>query len=86
MKAISIRGVDQEISERLKYLAKVEGKSVNCYLVDLIKQDTETKKRKKFSKRYDDLDHFFGRWSAPEFEKIHSSVDDQRRIDPELWK
>jgi len=86
MKAISIRGIEQEVSERLKLVAQESGKSVNQYIVDLIRQNMGMQKGKKYSRTYDDLDHLFGRWSTSEFERVQKSIDSQRRIDMELWK
>ena len=86
MKAISIRGIDREVSDKLKKIAQKDGKSVNQYIVDMIKQNIGMQKEKKYTKTYDDLDHLFGRWSASEFKKIKKSIDSQRKIDMiEAW-
>ena len=84
MKAITIRGIDPSVSDKLKKVAKSEGKSVNQLVLDLIKQSVGMQK-KKFTRQYDDLDHLFGKWSRSEFEKIQGFIDSQRKIDPELW-
>ena len=34
---------------------------------------------------YNDLDHFFGRWSEEEFNQIRGTIDSERKIDRELW-
>ncbi|MBU1054500.1 MAG: antitoxin [Proteobacteria bacterium] len=86
MKAITIRGIDSSISEKLKYAAQREGKSVNKFILELISQNLGTQKKKKFSKQYNDLDHLFGKWSKSEHEKIQGDIDKQRKIDPELWQ
>ena len=85
MKAITIRGIDSAVSEKLKLAAKTEGKSVNQLVLDLIKQNMGMQKRKKFTRQYNDLDQLFGKWSHAEFEKIQGFIDSQRKIDPELW-
>ncbi len=84
MKAITIRGLDPLVSEKLKQVAKKEGKSVNQLVLDLIKQNVGMQK-KKFTRQYDDLDHLFGKWSRSEFEKIEGFIESERKIDPELW-
>ena len=86
MKAITIRGIDSSVSEKLKQVAKTEGKSVNQLVLDLIKQNVGMQKKKKFTRRHHDLDHLFGKWSRVEFEKIQGFVDSQRNIDSELWQ
>ncbi|MBT4363638.1 MAG: antitoxin [Desulfobacteraceae bacterium] len=86
MKAISIRGIEPEVSDKLKKIAQKDGKSVNQFIVDMIKQNMGMQKEKKYSKTYNDIDHLFGRWSASEFKKISKSIESQRKIDMELWK
>lgn len=86
MKAITIRGIDSSVSEKLKQVAKNEGKSVNQFVLDMIKQTVGMQKKKKFTQEHKDLDHLFGKWSPAEFEKIQGYIDSRRKIDPELWQ
>ena len=85
MKAITIRGIDSSVSEKLKQAAKTEGKSVNRLLLELIKQNVGLQKNKKFTSQYKDMDHLFGKWSSAEFKKIQGFIDTRRKIDTELW-
>ena len=86
MKAITIRGIDSSISSKLKQVANNEKKSVNQLVLDMIKQNIGMQKRKKYTKKYSDLDHLFGKWTDAEFKKIQGIIDSQRKIDLELWK
>ena len=86
MKAITIRGIDSTVSSKLKQIAKSENKSVNQLVLDMIKQNIGMQKRKKYTKKYDDLDHLFGIWTDDEFNKIQGIIDSQRKIDRELWE
>ncbi len=86
MKAITIRNIEPSVSAKLKQAAKAEGKSVNQFLVDMIKQNLGMQKKKRFSAVHNDLDHLFGRWSESEFDRIQSKIDRERKIDAELWK
>lgn len=86
MKAITIRGIDDSSSEKLKQAAQQEGKSVNKLILELINQNLGTQKKKKYSKQYNDLDHLFGKWSNEEFKKVQDNIDCQRKIDQELWQ
>ena len=86
MKAVTIRGVDSDLAEKLKTTAKQQGKSVNQLTIELIKTSLGLQKEKKFSREYDDLDDLFGRWSEDEFEAIDARINRERRIDPELWQ
>ena len=86
MKAITIRGIDSSVSLKLKQVAHNEKKSVNQLVLDMIKQSIGMHKMEKYTKKYNDLDHLFGKWTDAEFEKIQGIVDNQRKIDLELWK
>jgi len=86
MKAITIRGVDPDLAEKLKTTAKKQGKSINQLTIDLISASLGLKKEKKFSREYDDLDELFGRWSEDEFKAINDKISLERPIDPELWQ
>ena len=86
MKAITIRGIDSSVSSKLKQVAKNEKKSVNQLVLDMIKQNIGMQKRKKYTKKYNDLDHLFGKWTDAEFDNIQGIINSQRKIDLELWK
>lgn len=85
MKAVTIRGVDQDLAEKLKATAKQQGKSVNQLTIELIRSSLGLAKEKKFSREYDDLDDLFGRWTEEEFKSIDGKTVRERKIDPELW-
>jgi hypothetical protein len=86
MKSVTLRGVDSDLAEKLKSTAKDQGKSINQLAIDLIKESLGLTKGKKFSRTHTDLDHLFGKWSDEEFNTISKLIDNERRIDPELWK
>ena len=77
---ITIRGIDFSAFLKLKQIAENENKSVNQLVLALINQYIEKQKRKKYTKKYDDLDHLFRIWTDDEFNKIQGIIDDQRRI------
>jgi hypothetical protein len=86
MKTITVRGLDDGLSEKLKQKAKKDNKSVNQFVVDSIKSVLGAKKEKKFTMKYHDMDHLFGKWSQEEFDVIQGQIDSDRKIDKELWK
>jgi len=86
MKAVTIRGVEPEVADKLKLTAAKQGKSINQLALEIVKAGLGLKKEKKFSQEYDDLDHLFGSWSDDEFRKIHMKIDQERQVDQELWK
>lgn len=86
MKAVTIRGVDPEVADKLKSTATKQNKSINQLALEMIKQGLGLGKEKHFSREYDDLDHLFGRWSHEEFKAIQSRIDEARQVDQELWR
>jgi hypothetical protein len=85
MKAVTIRGIEPEVSERLKLTAAEQGKSINQLTIEIIKENLGLKKEKKYSREYDDLDDLFGRWSEDEFKEINAKIAEERQIDQNLW-
>ena len=86
MKAFTIRGVEPEVAEKLKIMAKKKGKSINQIVLDFIKKNLGLEKEKTHSREYDDLNDLLGSWSDDEFTKIHAQINQSRQIDQELWK
>lgn len=86
MKAVTIRGVEPEVADKLKLTAAEQGKSINQLALEIVKEGLGLKKERKFSREYNDLDHLFGSWSEDEFREIHTKIDQERQVDQELWK
>ena len=85
MKNISLRGVDDELARHLQAGARAEGKSVNQLVLETLRRRFGLDKARRFTRVYHDLDDLFGKWSQEEYERIQGRVDENRRIDPELW-
>ena len=86
MKTLTVRGVEPNLSDTLKYIAKRQGKSVNQVVIDALKKYSGFDKERRFTQVHHDLDNLFGRWTQEEFNEIQNKIDTARRIDPELWK
>ena len=86
MSSLSIRGIDEKLSTLLKANAQNSNKSMNQYVLDLLKKSVGLKKKKKYTQQYTDLDHLFGLWSDSDFRKIQGKIDKERVIDKDLWK
>ena len=86
MSSLSIRGLDDDLSERLKKVASAEQKSVNQFVIDALKQRLGMDKPNKFTRCFHDLDQLFGSWSNASFDSIQEKIDSERQIDDELWK
>lgn len=86
MKTLSVRGVDEELASLIKDAAAVEQKSVNAFVLDVLKREVGAQKAKRFARNWHDLDSLFGRWSDQEYAVIQGKIDAERQIDEELWK
>ena len=86
MKTITVRGLDEIIAKNLKLMAGRNGKSVNQFVLDTLKERLGLKKEKKYTVVHNDMDHLFGIWSENEFKRIQGNIDSERKIDKELWK
>ena len=85
MRSMSIRGIDEELALLLKQEAAAAKKSVNQFVLEMLKRHVGLEKEKRFTRVYHDLDDLFGRWSEDEFDRIQGKIDAERRIDQELW-
>jgi plasmid stability protein len=86
MKTITVRGLDEIIAKNLKRMAGQNGKSVNQFVLDTLKERLGLNKEKKYTVIHHDMDHLFGIWSENEFKRIQGNIDSERKIDKELWK
>jgi plasmid stability protein len=86
MKAVTIRGVESAVAEKLKLTAAEQGKSINQLTLEIIKESLGLKKEKKYSREYTDMDDLFGRWSEDEFKEIDTKINAERQIDQGLWE
>ena len=86
MSSLSIRGVDPQLATVLKQQARKSQKSINQFVLEILRQHVGLMKEKHFTREYDDLDNLFGRWSTEEFAHIQGKIDGERQIDGELWE
>lgn len=76
----TIRNVPPEVDRALRKQARTEGKSLNEVVLEAFRRAISDPSTPK----YNDLDGIIGTWvEDPEFDKI---LEEQRRIDPELWR
>jgi hypothetical protein len=86
MGAISIRGVDKQLAALLKEKALEKNKSVNQFILEVLKKHIGLQKENRFTQEWHDLDSLFGKWTEEEFSAIQEKITSERQIDHELWK
>jgi hypothetical protein len=85
MNRLTIRGIEDEIFDKCKELAKDYGKSLNQFILELLKEQTDIKIDTD-TIEYHNLDHLFGIWSEEEYKAIERKIDSGRKIDKEMWE
>lgn len=86
MKAITVRGVDNQLEKKLKGAAREESVSVNQFILKSLRQVLGLEKDRIHTKEFNDLDFIFGVWSEEEFELFEKSQKDFGIIESGLWK
>jgi hypothetical protein len=84
-KAITIRGVPPDVARVIRRKADETGESVNRVVIRLLEEGAGVGKKRK-TLLHHDLDRLIGVWSREEARSFNRALEDQRKIDPELWK
>ena len=86
MKAITIRGVDKDLENKLKGTAKSESLSVNQLILNSLRKSLGLEKNKIHTRQYSDLSFLFGKWTGDEYKAFEKTQKNFQSIDAELWK
>ena len=74
----TIRGVSDEIGQRLIAISREEGKSVNTVVLEILRSAVGVDERKQRLDRYTT-------WTEADLAEFESALKAQRVIDDELW-
>ena len=78
-KQLTVRGVPDEIAERIEALSRDKGQSVNATVLEVLAHAFDVEERIRYLQRY-------VTWSAADLREFEADLAEQRRIDPEDWK
>ncbi len=84
-KAITLRGVPPDVAQVIRRKVNETGESVNRVVIRLLEEGAGVGKKQK-SVLHHDLDGLIGVWSREEARSFNRALEDQRKIDPALWK
>lgn len=85
MKTLTIRGINPELSEKVKKNASKNNLSINQFVLNILKEYTGLSKFRYF-KSYNDLDKLAGTWNEDDENDFKKSIKELGEIDKELWQ
>lgn len=85
MTQITIRGMDPEMEQEIRRMARKSGKSLNHIILDMIYQYTGYKKREKKSPA-DSLRKLAGGWNEKKASEFLETIKSCEQVDEEMWK
>lgn len=85
MTTMTVRGIDDSLSQTLKDLARDQGVSLNTLALRLIREGTGVDKRKRTILHHD-LDALAGTWSEADERAFTAATISFEVIDEDMWK
>ncbi len=85
MGQITLRGLEPDIEKKIREQAKLQGKSINKYILDVIGTHDQFQKSGKRSKACS-LKKLAGGWKQNEADQFFESIQGLEQIDERLWR
>ena len=85
MTQITLRGMDPEMEQEIRKMARKSGKSLNRVILDMIYENTGYRKSRKISPA-DSLRNLAGGWSEKDASEFLESIKSSEQIDEEMWR
>ena len=85
MAQVTLRGIDPDIEDKIRMMAKKTGKSLNRVVLDIIYQHSEFSKQGK-RRPADSLMKLAGGWDEDDARMFMESIKPCEQIDEEMWK
>ena len=85
METISLRGIDDELAENLKRVARKTGVSINKTVLDILRNSLGLGSKRRECV-FHDLDDLAGTWSDADWQQFKKATKPFAVIDKDLWK
>lgn len=85
MKTLTIRGIDEKTSKRLKKYAESHNTSINQTVIKILRRTLGMEKNNS-TMEYHDLDELAGTWSVNDLAEFKTNTKQFDKIDLDLWK
>jgi plasmid stability protein len=76
---LTIRGVSEEVGQRLESLSRARGQSVNATVLAILEAAVGVDERRRRLARYTT-------WTAEDLKEFNEALAEQRTIDDPLWR
>jgi hypothetical protein len=76
---LTIRGVSDEVGERLESLSRARGKSMNATLLEILEAALGISERRQHLSRY-------VTWTESDLAEFNTALAAQRTLDEKLWR
>lgn len=76
---ITLRGVSEELAQRLKSIARERGESLNSTVLQLLERAVGMDAKRERLARY-------ATWTEEDYQEFQEAMRAQRTIDEELWE
>ena len=87
MNQLTVRGFDDELSERIRRLAKRDGTSLNQAALKLLRKGAGlADPAQKADTVGAALDHLIGSWSDDEADELDAALEEFENIDESVWR
>jgi predicted transcriptional regulator len=85
MTQITLRGLDPDIEQKIREMARNSGKSLNRVILDMIYHYIGLNKKEKRAPA-ESLRELAGGWSEKDAIKFQEAIKSSAQIDEEMWK
>lgn len=85
MAVMTIRGLEDSVTQALKKRAKQEGSSVNAIVAGIIKEQLGLKKKQRTTIHHD-LDKLAGTWNDRDYMEFKKKTADFEKVDEDMWR
>ena len=86
LKELTLRGLDPEIEQRIRDLARRDNISLNQAAISLLRKGAGLSSRAHQHVVGDGLDRFFGIWTKEEADHFDEFIKDFEQIDASFWQ
>ena len=85
MKTLTIRGIDEKTSKKLKEYAESQNTSINQTALRILHRAFGIEKNVPFMEHHD-LDELSGTWSSTDLAEFEKNIKHFDKIDMDMWK